>query len=482
MHTTTLSLTAMLLILGLTGTAPPGRVQDAPPPTAPQASPGASKAEASGARVALASSPEERRAAFTRAADYSAGLGGRAVLVMVDGQVEFERADNGWSLALPHMLASGTKSFTGVMAMLAVQDGLITLDERVADTITEWRSDPRKSRITVRHLLELSSGLAPSDAQLGGRGGGRALGELAERRSQLLDRQRGDQPLPDNHFRAAVEVRSLHEPGSRFQYGPSHFYAFGEFLQRKLAASDQPHKTVLAYLHERLLKPVGIEVARIGRDRAGNPNLPGGMALTAREWARFGQFVLDGGSVLKPDGTREQILRPELLGECFVPSKTNPAYGLTWWLRTGATGVADGRESPEPQTNPQATPQTGPEPTDTRRPPALERLVGDRLQQMMPPGPVLGPDGQPITVYLAAGLGNQRLYILPQFNLVAVRFAEASTRGRAYDDVSFVRLLLGMERQVPDAAPRRENAPATSGAPASPPQPAPQRRLLPAGR
>ncbi len=474
MHTTTLSLTAALLILGLTSTAPPDRVPAARSSPAPTTSPGASKAEAPGARVARATSPEERRAAFTRAADYSAGLGGRAVLVMVDGQVEFERADNGWTLALPHMLASGTKSFTGVMAMLAVQDGLITLDERVADTITEWRSDPRKSRITVRQLLELSSGLAPSDAQLGGRGGGRALGELAERRSQLLDRQRGDQPLPDNHFRAAVEVRALQEPGTRFQYGPSHFYAFGEFLQRKLAASDQPHKTVLAYLHERLLKPVGIEVARIGRDRAGNPNLPGGMALTAREWARFGQFVLDGGIARKPDGTREQILRPDLLAECFVPSKANQAYGLTWWLRTGTTGAADGREAPETETRPEAV--------DTRRPPALERFVGDRLQQMMPPGPVLGPDGQPITVYLAAGLGNQRLYILPQFNLVAVRFAEASARGRAYDDVTFVRLLLGMERQVPDDEPRRESAPTTSGAPTSPPQPAPQRRLLPAGR
>lgn len=462
MNTLALCLSAAFMVVGLAGATPPNNALTSPKAVEPPR------------RLVLPPTPEERRAAFTRAADYSAELGGRAVLVMVDGQVEFERADNGWSLAMPHMLASGTKSFTGVMAMLAVQDGLIALDERVADTITEWRGDPRKSRITVRQLLELSSGLAPSDALLGGRGGGRLLGELAERRSQQLDRQRGSQPLPDNNFRAALDVPALHEPGARFQYGPSHFYAFGEFLQRKLAASDQPHKTVLAYLHERLLKPIGIEAARIARDRAGNPNLPGGMALTAREWARFGQFVLDGGSVLRPDGSREQILRPELLAECFVPSKTNPAYGLTWWLRTGASGVADGRVAP---------PHPDPEPAETPTSPAPARLVADRLRQMMPPGPMLGPDGQPITVYIAAGLGNQRLYVLPQFRLVAVRFAEASTRGRAYDDVAFVRLLLGLERQGPAAEPSPRPAPAATpptsapDTPAPPPSPARPRRL-----
>src|SRR5204862_4336450 len=49
----------------------------------------------------------------------------------------------------------------GIAAMAAVEDGLLTLDEKVADTITEWKGDPRKGQITIRQLLTLSSGLDP---------------------------------------------------------------------------------------------------------------------------------------------------------------------------------------------------------------------------------------------------------------------------------------------------------------------------------
>lgn len=36
-----------------------------------------------------------------------------------------------------HELASGTKSFCGVMAVAAVQDGLLSLEEPLAQTLTE---------------------------------------------------------------------------------------------------------------------------------------------------------------------------------------------------------------------------------------------------------------------------------------------------------------------------------------------------------
>src|SRR5207249_4935391 len=58
-----------------------------------------------------------------------------------------------------HRLASGTKSFSGAMLAAAVEDGLLKLDEKVADTITEWKNDQRKSQITIRHLLSLTSGI-----------------------------------------------------------------------------------------------------------------------------------------------------------------------------------------------------------------------------------------------------------------------------------------------------------------------------------
>lgn len=87
------------------------------------------------------------------AADYSAEQNGYSFLVMHDGEILFERYDQGWTPDTPYRLASGTKSFSGVMLAAAVQDGLLSVDEPVSKTIAEWKADPRLSRITIRELL-----------------------------------------------------------------------------------------------------------------------------------------------------------------------------------------------------------------------------------------------------------------------------------------------------------------------------------------
>lgn len=40
-----------------------------------------------------------------------------------------------------------------MLATCAAHDGLLKLDDKVADTLTEWRDDKRKSEITIRQLL-----------------------------------------------------------------------------------------------------------------------------------------------------------------------------------------------------------------------------------------------------------------------------------------------------------------------------------------
>lgn len=390
----------VLLLVALSSVCPIARAQSKPQNG--EAAPGS------------AASATDASARFTKAADYSAQYSGRALLIQRDGQVIFERYDNGWAAERPHPLASGTKSFTGVMAMMAVQDGLLTLDELAADTLTEWKSDPRKAKITVRHLLTLSSGLPAGDRELsGGRSGARLLGEGAAKRAERLGIT-DDASRPDNLNERAIALPSASEPGTRFQYGPSHFYAFSELLQRKLKKSDRAEKTTMDYLRERLLEPVGIEVARIGRDRAGNPNLPGGMLLTAREWAKFGQFVLDDGSVKQPDGESKNLLQPNLLEQCFAPSAANPSYGLTWWLR-----------SADPEAD-------------------VAGLLGRARRQARQNQAVTGPDGKPLEVMMAAGLGKQRLYVIPQHKLVVVRFAEATSAGQRFDDRELLGRILGI--------------------------------------
>jgi CubicO group peptidase (beta-lactamase class C family) len=115
------------------------------------------------------------------------------------------------------------------------------------------------------------------------------------------------------------------EPGSEFEYGPSHFYAFGELMNRKLSQQSEIHaKSFEQYARLRLIDPLGIRIGVWSKDASGNVNIPGGMFLTAREWAKFGQFVLDQGESTQADGTKVQLLPADLLRNALFPRETIP--------------------------------------------------------------------------------------------------------------------------------------------------------------
>lgn len=372
-------------------------------------------------RAALAAAGEQ-------AASYSRRFKGHALLVMLDGEIVFERYEDGWTASRRHPLASGTKSFVGVLAAAAVEDGLIALDQPVSEVIAEWQADPRKSRITVRQLLELSSGLDPADSTLGSGGGGligRSIG--ADRTVRRGAVSRGEQAA--DKFAASVGVPMRDEPGSRFRYGPSHFFAFGEMLERVLADARREGRledeSLEAYLDRRVLAPIGLGgvTSAWGRDRAGNLNLPGGARLTAREWARFGEFVRRGGRVDGAEGGEIEVIGEAELLRCFERSAANPSYGLTWWLPRAdameAAAEADGTLG--------------------------ERLVSRGLQQQMSQVPAVAGGGDPdpsLRIWLAAGLGKQRLHILPDHGLVVVRFGENFAGVQRFDDREILEPLL----------------------------------------
>ena len=283
---------------------------------------------------------------FKPAADYLRSCNGHALLVYRDGQLVFEDYLNGHRRDDPHRLASGTKSFVGVLAVMAVEDGLLKLDEKVADTLTEWKADERKARITIRQLLTLTSGIAGGEV--------------------------GDVPSYNEAVRLA---EAKFPPGEKFQYGPVPFQCFGELLRRKL----EPRKeTVEGYLKRRLLDPIGLKPSSWRKDADGNPNLPSGAQLTAREWAKFGLFVLNRGSC---DG--KQLVSEKLLTECFQGTQAHPTYGLTFWLNAS--------------------------------------------------------DERPRDLVMAAGAGKQKLYIVPSQRLLIVQFAEAPRR---FQERELLRLVL----------------------------------------
>lgn len=240
------------------------------------------------------------------AAQYSASHHGISFLVMYDGQLIYADYPNGGAGDRAHELASGTKSFTGVLAIAAIEDGIIeSLEENVSDTITEWKNDPPKSKITVRHLLDLTSGIDPGSST--------------------------SQRVPS--YQSAIQNQSNHWPGEEFEYGPAHFQCFGEFLRRKLSAAGS-NESVLGYMQRRLFDPIGLKHGRWRTDSNGQAHLPSGVHLTAAEWAKFGELVRSGGR-----WSKTQLIERSTLDQCFIGSTANPAYGLTFWLNEPVTAT-----------------------------------------------------------------------------------------------------------------------------------------------
>ncbi len=370
-----------------------------PPPSAPS--------ETSPTKAVAPEAADEGFLARCRAAaEYSRTHDGEVLLVYRDGKPVFEDAIPNFTVNTPHPLASGTKSFSGIAAALAIEDGLLALDELVSDTIHEWKSDPLKSRVTVRQLLSLSSGLESLGSVIDNPRNARAAGM-------------------SNRAAASIGAKTRAEPGERFIYGPSQFYVFGELMRRKLAAAKTGDADVVAYLDRKVFTPLAIK-PRFLRDEAGNANLPGGCRMTARDWAVFGEFVRNGGV---HDGKR--IVGEEALAELMKPHGPNKAYGLTWWLMRDDPNAADPEDALAADMVADRLDQQGG---------AVRGRLAERARER---ARAAGPDASsPIIGFMAAGKGKQRLYILPEQKLTIVRFGPLEG-SKGFDNSEFLRLLLG---------------------------------------
>src|SRR3954453_2325289 len=84
-----------------------------------------------------------------------------SIMVVRHGQVVAEGWWAPYSAGRPHLLYSLTKSFTSVAVGLAIEDGLLSLDDRVVDVLPDHVPDgiPEQARrLTVHHLLSMTAG------------------------------------------------------------------------------------------------------------------------------------------------------------------------------------------------------------------------------------------------------------------------------------------------------------------------------------
>jgi CubicO group peptidase (beta-lactamase class C family) len=240
-------------------------------------------------------------AALRGAAKYSATHHGTSLLVIRGGKTVLEQYPGRASANQPQRIYSGTKAFWNLAALAAAEDGLLDLDAKVSDTIATWRKESRRSQISIRQLLDFSSGLAPG--------------------FRLQVNEYGDRD------QAALRLPIVAKPGQAFIYGPAALQVFHQVLKERLRDESPTH-----YLERRVLRRLGMGPQRYLNDRAGNPLLAAGFVLTSRQWAKMGQLVLDRG---KP------VVRPESLEQCWRGSAANRAFSLGWWNNRAAPG---GRE------------------------------------------------------------------------------------------------------------------------------------------
>lgn len=250
----------------------------------------------------------------------------RALVVMHGGEIAAERYAPGYSERTRFVSWSMAKTVTAVMIGMLVADGQLRLDAPAP--VPRWQrpGDPR-AEITLRHLLQMRSGLEHTEA-------GDPLYDSGEVRMLFLD---GRDDMADYATAQPLEA----EPGSKFEYSTNTTVILADIAARALTESRNPdvrRKAVADYLHARLFGPIGMTSAVPEFDRSGT--LIGGSLIhaTARDWAKFGELLRNKGSF-----RGEQIVPRQWVEEMVTPSPKSPQYGLQTWLNRP---VPEGMEQP----------------------------------------------------------------------------------------------------------------------------------------
>jgi CubicO group peptidase (beta-lactamase class C family) len=326
--------------------------------------------------VLNATADELDRTSLRAASEYSAARGGLSFLAVQDGHVLYESYAHGDAADLVVQIFSGTKGFWCVAAAAAVQDGILDFDEPVRNTITEWQGDPNKSDIRVRDLLNFTAGIEPVFALHG-----RTIGD---------------------RNRYSIRLPAVTPPGKSFMYGPSQLQIFSELFRRKLASRKT---TPEQYLSRRILRPLGIGDVDFREDRRGNPLLASGFRLTARQWKQMGELILGRGNY-----RGHQIVRSDVLAECFRGTRINPMFGMGFWLNRPGL---DAREVD------------------------VEQMLEIPWERQVWRGDCLCREA-PHDMIVAIGSGYQRLFIVPSMKLIIVR---QGVNNRRFSDATFLRLI-----------------------------------------
>jgi CubicO group peptidase (beta-lactamase class C family) len=185
----------------------------------------------------------------------------------------------------PHILMSVSKSLLGLVAGILVNEGAFRLDQPVTAVLPELAGTAYNGA-TIRQLLDMRAGVAfAEDYQA-------TSGPIVEYRKATNWNPIGPGEPPSDlrsFYQALQAPDGAH--GGRFHYISPNTDLLGWVIER---ATGRRYADLMS---SHLWKPIGAQQsAYITVDRLGAPRCAGGICVTARDLARVGQVIVDGGA------------------------------------------------------------------------------------------------------------------------------------------------------------------------------------------
>lgn len=247
-----------------------------------------------------------------------------ALLIMKDGTIINEIYRNNSNAQTRFIAWSMTKSITSALIGCALSDGYIdSLDTPISAYLPELKSGGYDG-VSIRHVMQMRSGVDYEeryDFANPGIAASNHIAALVKNTARFVD--------------VARTLPRIHEPGEFFQYKTIDTAVLGWLVER---ATDN---SIAAYTQRCLWEPLGTEQDGFyimdGEPGFGREFSGAGFNATLRDFARFGQMILNGGNA---NGRR--ILSEEWIKESTLPSagenedEERGGYGLQWWTVGGS--------------------------------------------------------------------------------------------------------------------------------------------------
>lgn len=235
-----------------------------------------------------------------------------AILVARHGKLVLEEYFHGYSREDLHGTRSASKSVTTTLVGIAVHEHILDLDDPVFETMYGGTSppglDPRAGRMTLEHLINMTSGLACDDSDPDSPGG--------------EDRMQNQEAQPD-WLRYTLDLPMAHEPGTHAAYCSASQNLAGGVLSR-ISGDWLPD-----FYRDHFARPVGSGRYAMNLTPMGEGYGGGGLYILPRDFLKLGQLYLD-------DGTWKSS---RLLDRGWAAAATtahhtigDEGYGYGWWV------------------------------------------------------------------------------------------------------------------------------------------------------